>query len=68
MLYIDIHYVDVSKHADSPIPTVKSLFSYWFAKAAWHKPSVIVLDNLDKLLAAEVEVRIGVIMVSKGCG
>ncbi len=25
---------------------------------AWHAPSILVFDNLDKLLSAEVEVRI----------
>ncbi|KAJ3562418.1 hypothetical protein NP233_g9586 [Leucocoprinus birnbaumii] len=50
-----VHYVDVSKYVDTPVPTVKNLFSFWFDKAAWHKPSVIVLDNLDRLLSAEVE-------------
>ncbi|KXN87354.1 Peroxisome biosynthesis protein PAS1 [Leucoagaricus sp. SymC.cos] len=50
-----IHYIDVSKYSDTPVSTVKTLFGYWFDKAAWHKPSVIVLDSLDKLLSAEVE-------------
>ncbi|KAF9453962.1 AAA-domain-containing protein [Macrolepiota fuliginosa MF-IS2] len=50
-----IHYVDVSKYTDTPISTMKNLFSYWFEKAAWNKPSVIILDNLDRLLSAEVE-------------
>jgi len=31
--------------------------NYWFDKCAWHKPSVLIIDNLDKLLSAEVEVR-----------
>jgi peroxin-1 len=52
----DIHYVDASKYADTPVFTLKNLFAYWFEKVAWHKPSVIILDNLDKLLSAEVEV------------
>lgn len=55
---LDIHYVDVEKYAETPVPTVKNLFNYWFDKAAWHKPSVVVLDNLDKLLSAEVEVSL----------
>ncbi|KAF5351610.1 hypothetical protein D9756_007497 [Leucocoprinus leucothites] len=50
-----VHHVDVSKYADTPISTVKNLFNYWFEKAIWHRPSVVVLDNLDKLLSAEVE-------------
>jgi peroxin-1 len=50
--------VDLSKHTEAAVATVKNLFHYWFDNAAWHRPSVVVLDNLDALLAAEVEVCI----------
>ncbi|EKM80755.1 hypothetical protein AGABI1DRAFT_105706 [Agaricus bisporus var. burnettii JB137-S8] len=50
-----IHYVDVSKHTEGAVRAIKTLFQYWFDNAAWHRPSVIVLDNLDALLAVEVE-------------
>src|SRR6266576_2289393 len=53
----DIHYVDVSRYSDKPVATMKTQFKYWAEKAAWHRPSVLILDNLDKLLSAEVEVR-----------
>ncbi|KAG5645414.1 hypothetical protein DXG03_006238 [Asterophora parasitica] len=49
------HFVDVSPYAEQPIPTIKSLLLYWFGKALWHKPSILILDNLDKLIGAEVE-------------
>ncbi|KAM6502170.1 P-loop containing nucleoside triphosphate hydrolase protein [Amanita muscaria] len=52
-----IHYVDVSRYSQKPVTTVKAMFEYWFQKVAWHRPSVLVLDNLDKLLSAEVEHR-----------
>ncbi|CAA7259159.1 unnamed protein product [Cyclocybe aegerita] len=48
-------YVDVSKFSDQPVSAVKAQFNYWLDKCAWHRPSVLVLDNLDKLLSAEVE-------------
>ncbi|KAF9482195.1 AAA-domain-containing protein [Pholiota conissans] len=48
-------YVDTSKLAEQPIPAVKAQFNYWFDKCAWHRPSILMLDNLDKLLSAEVE-------------
>jgi len=54
----DIHYVDVSAIAGQSVSSVKAQFHYWFEKCAWHAPSILVLDNLDKLLSAEVEVRI----------
>ncbi|RDB24902.1 Peroxisome biosynthesis protein PAS1 [Hypsizygus marmoreus] len=49
------HFVDVSRFSEQPIAAVKALFKYWYDKAMWHRPSVLVLDNLDKLLSAEVE-------------
>ena len=55
---IDIFYVDVAKYVDSPVSKVKALLKYWYDKAAWHRPSVIVLDNLDKLMGVELEVSL----------
>ncbi|GLB37363.1 putative peroxisome biogenesis factor 1, N-terminal [Lyophyllum shimeji] len=49
------HFVDVSRYAEQSIPSIKALLRYWFAKATWHRPSILILDNLDKLLSAEVE-------------
>ena len=50
------HYVDVSRLADKPVASIKTLFTYWFDTAYWYRPCVIILDNLDRLLSAEVEV------------
>jgi len=52
----DIHYVDASKLFEQPITVVKAEINYWFDKCAWHRPSMLILDNLDKLLGAELEV------------
>jgi peroxin-1 len=52
----DIHYIDSAKFSEQPIPSVKAQFDFWFDKCAWHRPSILILDNLDKLLSAEVEV------------
>ncbi|KAF5386195.1 hypothetical protein D9615_002287 [Tricholomella constricta] len=49
------YFVDVSLYAEQPISTIKSLLKYWFDKASWYKPSILILDNLDKLIGAEVE-------------
>ncbi|KAJ7497026.1 P-loop containing nucleoside triphosphate hydrolase protein [Mycena latifolia] len=48
-------YVDVSRYAAQPVPMIKSLLGYWFKKAVWHRPAVLVLDNLEKLVGAELE-------------
>ena len=52
----DIHYIDSAKISEQPIVSVKAQFNFWFDKCAWHRPSILILDNLDKLLSAEVEV------------
>ncbi|GAA6006638.1 hypothetical protein JCM10207_005001 [Rhodosporidiobolus poonsookiae] len=48
-------YIDCAKHADERLPALKGRMKDWFNEAAWHAPSLIVLDNLDRMLAAEVE-------------
>ncbi|THG97215.1 hypothetical protein EW026_g4735 [Hermanssonia centrifuga] len=48
-------YVDLAKYTDTPVSRIKGLLKYWFTKASWHKPSVIVMDNLDKLMSVELE-------------
>ncbi|KZT19828.1 AAA-domain-containing protein [Neolentinus lepideus HHB14362 ss-1] len=53
--YAYTHYVDLARAAALPIATLKALFAFWYAKAAWHRPSILVLDNLDKILPAEIE-------------
>ena len=52
----DTLYVDLSRYTSSPIAKVRSHFKYWLEKASWHKPSVLVLDNIDKLMGIEQEV------------
>ncbi|KAI0665466.1 AAA-domain-containing protein [Trametes maxima] len=49
------HYVDLSRFAGSPVAKVRTHMSYWMEKAAWHKPSLLVLDNIDKLMGTELE-------------
>lgn len=57
MFFSDTLYVDLAKHSDERVAQIKPLFQYWYDKAAWHRPCVIVLDNLDKVVSAELEVR-----------
>lgn len=52
----DILYVDLSRYTGSPIAKVRSQMKYWMEKASWHKPSLLVLDNIDKLMGTELEV------------
>lgn len=48
-------YVDLTKYNNEKMSTVKSLFQYWFDLARWHRPSILMLDNIDTLMPAEVE-------------
>ncbi|QRV98170.1 AAA family ATPase [Ceratobasidium sp. AG-Ba] len=50
-----IVYVDLAQMADEHTSSLRSKFKTWRSVAAWRQPSVLVLDNLDKVVAAEVE-------------
>lgn len=50
-------YIDLSKFTDERIATIKALFDKWLDIASWHKPSILVLDNLDRVVGPEVEVN-----------
>ncbi|KAG6813748.1 hypothetical protein H0H92_007700 [Tricholoma furcatifolium] len=54
-IYSYVFSVDVSRYANLPIATIKSLLRYWFEKAMWHRPSILILDNIDKLVGTELE-------------
>lgn len=54
--YIDTLYVDLSRFNGSPVAKVQTHMKYWMDKASWHKPSILVLDNIDKLMGTELEV------------
>ncbi|RDX44678.1 AAA-domain-containing protein [Lentinus brumalis] len=49
------YYVDLSRYAASPIAKIRSHMKFWMDKASWHKPSLLVLDNIDKLMGTELE-------------
>ncbi|KAF8588870.1 AAA-domain-containing protein [Ramaria rubella] len=48
-------YIDLTKHGEERISVLKALFQYWLHLAKWHRPSLIVLDNLEQVIPAEVE-------------
>ncbi|CCL98466.1 uncharacterized protein FIBRA_00464 [Fibroporia radiculosa] len=53
--YAYIIYVDAAKYTETPVAKVRSLLNFWMVKATWHRPSVLVFDNIDKLMGAELE-------------
>jgi len=54
-VYAFMLYVDLSRYAEKPVQSLRSQFHFWLDKAMWHRPSVLVFDNLDKLLGPELE-------------
>uniref|UniRef100_D8Q9L6 Peroxisomal ATPase PEX1 n=1 Tax=Schizophyllum commune (strain H4-8 / FGSC 9210) TaxID=578458 RepID=D8Q9L6_SCHCM len=48
-------YADASAISEKPISAIKAQFDYWFDKAMWHRPAILILDDVDKLLGAEME-------------
>lgn len=57
MTGLDVIHVDFAKYVNERVQRLRAFFSYLYDKAEYHKPSLIVIDNMDKLLSAEVEVR-----------
>ncbi|KAI9457841.1 P-loop containing nucleoside triphosphate hydrolase protein [Boletus coccyginus] len=53
--YTYTHYVDFKFYTEKPVSALKTLFRYLYEIAAWHRPTVLIFDNLDKVLRAEVE-------------
>ncbi|KAI8462048.1 adenosinetriphosphatase [Phakopsora pachyrhizi] len=51
MLYSS--YIDCGKYVDERLGSIKSKFLEWFEVSVWYSPSILVLDDLDKLLPAE---------------
>lgn len=52
----DTHYVDFMSYSEKPMKKFKSLFRHLYEVAAWHRPTVLIFDNLDKVLSPEQEV------------
>ncbi|KAK4696983.1 peroxin-1, partial [Phenoliferia sp. Uapishka_3] len=48
-------YIDCSKHTDERLPALKAKMKDWFDEAYWHAPTLLILDNLDRMLGAELE-------------
>lgn len=54
----DVFHVDCAKYTETPVSKLKPLLQYWYDKAFWHRPTICVLDNIDKLMGIEQEVRV----------
>ncbi|KAK9245846.1 P-loop containing nucleoside triphosphate hydrolase protein [Lipomyces tetrasporus] len=47
--------VSCSDFAEERIPVIKDAIQKWFAEASWYSPSVVIFEDLDKLIPEEVE-------------
>ncbi|KAI6138774.1 P-loop containing nucleoside triphosphate hydrolase protein [Pisolithus tinctorius] len=53
--YAYIHYIDFKEYSQKHTKIFKKLFRHLYEIAAWHRPTVLIFDNLDKILSPEVE-------------
>ncbi|KAH9946561.1 AAA-domain-containing protein [Amylocystis lapponica] len=54
-IFAYVLYADLTKYSELPIPKIRQFLKYWMDKATWHRPCVLVLDNIEKLMGAELE-------------
>ncbi|KAG8864832.1 Peroxisome biosynthesis protein pex1 [Tulasnella sp. 330] len=54
-VYSYVLYVDLAKHSEERVASLRNKFQGWLDTAAWHQPSLIILDNLDRAVGPEVE-------------
>ncbi|WFC97547.1 Peroxisome biosynthesis protein pex1 [Malassezia yamatoensis] len=48
-------YIDCATFVEERMSLVRSHFKEWLDDAAWHAPTLLVLDNLDTLIPADAE-------------
>ncbi|KAL4070159.1 P-loop containing nucleoside triphosphate hydrolase protein [Scleroderma yunnanense] len=53
--YAYTHYIDFMAYSEKPMKTFKILFRHLYEVATWHRPTVLIFDNLDKVLSPEQE-------------
>ncbi|KZO93941.1 AAA-domain-containing protein [Calocera viscosa TUFC12733] len=54
-LYAYTECLDLAKHSDDRVPVLRAALQEAIDTAAWRAPAVLVLDNLEKAVGAEVE-------------
>jgi peroxin-1 len=55
LLTKDSVYGNCGQIADSSISTIKDTLSKWFIEATFHAPSLLILDDIERLIPAELE-------------
>lgn len=54
-LLVSTSRIDCSPFSEERVPVLRARFSEWLNEAAWKAPSLLVLDNIDRIIPAEVE-------------
>lgn len=54
---LDAKHVERAKLADKPVGELTALFAQWRAGARWFPPSVLSLDDLNRMIPTEKEMR-----------
>lgn len=52
---LDCVEINCAEFAEDRIPVLMTKFQQWFDTAAFHSPSILFLEDLDRLIPAEVE-------------
>jgi len=48
-------YIDCAIHSEERLSSMRQLISQWLSSAAWHSPTLLVLDNLDRIVPSDQE-------------
>lgn len=48
-------YFDCSPYSEERVPVLRARFTEWLNDAAWKAPSLLILDNIDRIIPAEME-------------
>lgn len=47
--------IDCTPHSEERLSVLRNLFDQWLAAAVWHSPTLLVLENLDRIAPADQE-------------
>ncbi|PWN31454.1 AAA-domain-containing protein [Meira miltonrushii] len=54
-LLVSTIYIDCTPHNEERLSSMRALFDQWLASAIWHSPTLLILDNLDRIMPADQE-------------
>ncbi|UZJ54732.1 hypothetical protein CBS101457_004052 [Exobasidium rhododendri] len=48
-------YIDCALYSEERLSSMRQLISQWLSSAAWHSPTLLILDNLDRIVPSDQE-------------